>query len=106
MRWRDYNPYQRELWRAWNDAYYAAAYGYGHTRMPAPGQQIDTTRYQAWKQRVVAMSQNEAGRYASNERIRGMEAEDWPENLWLYLYQQMLAAERLKPEPANSVYWE
>ena len=89
-----YNPYQEALWEAFCDAYFAWAYGYAQSRHPSPALVVDNSRYTNWKKRVIAMSKTEAARY---KNLTSLEENDWPENLWMYLYEQMLAAASLKP---------
>ena len=91
----DYNEYQQALWEAFEDAYYARAYGFGLTRMPTPGLKIDEERFQTWKSKAVAAWAFEAMREG---RTRGLTAEDLGEDLWRYLYERMLAAQPLKPQ--------
>lgn len=91
-----YNDYRWELWQTLEDAYYASVSGFGHCRMPAPGQKLDRKRFDAWRERTVERWETEAHRQLGT---RGLVLADWPEELWLYVYQRMLAAEPLKPPP-------
>ena len=92
-----YNDYQQALWVAFEDTYYARVYGFGDTRLPTPGADVDELKFQAWKDKVVAAWANEAQR---DSRTRGLREDDLPENLWRYLYERMLAAPRTQANPA------
>lgn len=90
-----YSPYQEALWQAFSDTYYSRAYGFSETRMPTPGLEFDEERYLAWQQKVVYSWSCEAGRDANT---RGLTKEDLPEPLWLYLFERMVDAGKLKPK--------
>ena len=91
-----YNTYQEALWNAFEDTYYARTGGYDHTRMPTPGKEFDEERFRAWQQKAINAWASEATRDA---KTRGLTKEDLPENLWLSLYERLLAAQPLKPLP-------
>ena len=89
-----YNDFQNALWAAFDDFYYADVGGYGNMRMPTPGKYIEPTKtwnldFNNWKLRVQERWQYESGRDALT---RGATQEEFPENLWYYLYERMLDA--------------
>lgn len=98
--WSDlsYSPYQLALWRALDDAYYAHANGpkMMSTRQPSHREPtIDRDRFEAWQARVLERWEIENhGR--GHGKSRSLAPSDWPNNLWLYLYQRMVAADPLK----------
>lgn len=87
----NYNEYQQALWEAFEDTYYARAFGFAATRMPRPGFATDEEKFRAWKGKAVAAWANEAKR---DSRTRGLTEDDVPENLWRYLYERMVAAQQ------------
>lgn len=90
-----YDDYQWALWTALEDAYYADVSGYGHCRMPAPGEAVDMERFSQWQHLVTVQWEFESSSRGGGT-TRGLTPSDWPPDLWLYLYQWMLAAEPLK----------
>lgn len=88
-----YSPWQEALWQAMNDVYYAAVYGYGHTRQASPGRAFDMQAFESWKAKVVAAWAQESVRDAGT---RGADMEEIPDSLWLYWYERVLDAEPLK----------
>ena len=91
-----YDSYQEALWKAFDDVYYARIGGYGHTRRPTPGKEFDEGRFRAWQQKAISAWASEATRDA---KTRGLTKEDLPEELWLSLYERLLAAQALKTIP-------
>ncbi|NIR13696.1 MAG: hypothetical protein GWN86_07000 [Desulfobacterales bacterium] len=89
-----YNDYQEALWNAFNDAYHAAVGGYEKCRQPSPFTVFDEARLEVWKDKVVNAWAYEAG--SRDKKTKGMKWEDYPENLWYYLYERMVAADGLK----------
>ena len=91
----NYNAFQDALWEAFDDFYYADVGGYGNTRMPAPGKAIEPVNsynldFNDWKKRVIERWKAEAGRDA---QTRGVSSEEeFPANLWYYLYERFLDA--------------
>ena len=90
----NYNDFQEALWKAFDDFYYADVGGYGGMRMPTPGKYVEPTRswnldFNNWKLRVQERWKAEATRDA---QTRGVTLEEFPENLWYYLYERMLDA--------------
>jgi|TARA_Y100000310_G_scaffold88641_1_gene85694 hypothetical protein len=90
----NYNAFQEELWAAFDDFYYADVGGYGDMRMPTPGKYVEPTKtwnldFNNWKLLVQERWQAESGRDALT---RGVTLEEFPENLWYYLYERMLDA--------------
>lgn len=88
-----YSSYQEALWKAFADSYYSLAYGYSGTRMPRPGGTRDLSGFAAWREKMVTAWKNEAD--MRDARTRGLDLEEIPESLQLYLYERMLEA---KPE--------
>ena len=65
-------------------------------RMPTPGKSIEPTMphqldFSGWKERVIARWTAEANR---DKLTKGVDAEEFPDNLWYYLYERFLAAEQ------------
>ena len=97
----NYNAFQEALWEAFDDFYYADVGGYGNMRMPTPGKYVEPTKtwnldFNDWKLRVQERWQAESGRDA---QTRGVTLEEFPENLWYYLYERMLDATDMHYKP-------
>ena len=90
----NYNAFQDALWEAFDDFYYADVGGYGNMRMPTPGKRVEPTKswnldFNDWKLRVQERWHAESGRDALT---RGATQEEFPDNLWYYLYERLLDA--------------
>ena len=83
-----YSEYQEALWQAFADAYYSEMGGYATTRMPAPGPVFDMGHFREWRSRAIAAWDAESHRGSFS---RGAEQDDYPEQLWLYLYERFMA---------------
>ena len=97
----NYNAFQEALWEAFDDFYYADVGGYGSMRMPTPGKYVEPTKswnldFNNWKLRVQERWKAEATRDA---QTRGVTLEEFPENLWYYLYERMLDATATHYDP-------
>ena len=91
-----YTPYQECLWQAFDDFYFADVGGYGHTRMPTPGKIIEPTLshqldLSGWKERVIDRWDKEATR---DKATKGLDVNEISDNLWYYLYERFLDAEK------------
>lgn len=95
--WGPYNPHQAALWQALSEAYQARANGWEQTRQAMPGAWIDPVRYAKWKETLRERWEYEARRDSTS---RGLAAEDFQEGTLQCLYQDMIAAEPLRPAPA------
>jgi len=89
-----YNDWQSALWDAFDDFYHADVGGYAMMRMPTPGKSLDPIHsynldFNDWKLRVQERWLVEAHR---DPHTRGAVQEDFPDNLWYYLYERMLDA--------------
>ena len=89
-----YDDYQWALHLAWTDAWYMAANGLGMLRGPTPGLAFDQQRYDAWREKVLYWSDYES--QTRDQNTQGIDMHDWPDNLWLYLFERMCAADTLK----------
>ena len=99
----NYTSFSNALWEALDDFYYADVGGYGNMRMPTPGKYIEPTKtwnldFNNWKLRVQERWQYESGRDALT---RGATQEEFPENLWYYLYERMLDATDTHYQPKS-----
>ena len=92
---RNYSNQQDEYWRALNSAYYAYTEGRMETRLPRPGRAIDMTAFRAWQKRVEERWAVESNR--DKEKRRGIRIDDWPETLWIWLYERLSDAKQLTP---------
>jgi hypothetical protein len=98
-----YSPYQEALWQAFDDAYFAYINGYAEMRQPTPGVKFDQDRFDAWMERILLRWQVEAKR---DDKMRAMVRSDYPEALWIYLFERMVAADSLKDKPAAPYSYE
>jgi hypothetical protein len=88
-----YDAYQEALWKAFEDTYFSRVGGYEHTRMPSPGKEFDEAKFEAWRAKAINAWASEATRDA---KTRGITKDDMTDQLWLSLYERMLAAQALK----------
>ena len=86
---KSYNPRQEAGWQAINTAYYAWTHGLVHTLMPMPGETVDMAKFEKWKAKFLAAQQQET-KSRGRGWTRPIEAEDWSESLWLWLYQRLI----------------
>lgn len=84
-----YDDFQEDMWQAFADAYYASMGSYAATRMPSLGKAFDMGHFREWRDRAMEQWGAEARRGIFN---RGAERSDYPEHLWLYLYERFMAA--------------
>ena len=91
---KGYSPWQEALWQIWADAYGAQVYGYAQNRMPTPGFVCDPDRFRAWQEQVIGYLDTQTARVSG---ARSIEIEDFPEALWLSVYERMLAVNDLRP---------
>jgi hypothetical protein len=91
----NYNNQQDEYWRALNSAYYAFTEGRLETRLPRPGRAIDIASFRAWQKQVEERWAVESNRDKTNRR--GIRIDDWPETLWIWLYQRLGDAKGILP---------
>ena len=84
-----YDARQWALWQAFEDSYYSAVGNYSHCRKPLPGAPLDMARFETWQRKLVLAWDKESMR---DTNTRGIDVADWPQDLWLYLYQRMLGA--------------
>ena len=91
----NYNQQQDEYWRALNSAYYAFTEGRLETRLPRPGRAIDMSAFRAWQKRVEERWAVVSNRDRDNRR--GIRIEDWPETLWIWLYERLSDAKQTIP---------
>ena len=89
-----YDSYQQALWEAWSDACYAGMYGFAETRHPSADFQPNPEKFDQWREKVIANWAAEAHRIKGS---RGADMNEMPLHWWLYLYERMLDADRLKP---------
>ena len=94
--YQGYDKYREALWQAFDDAYYAWINGYADMRHPMPGTKFDIDRFDAWMERILYQWQVESKR---DEKMRPMERSDYPEALWQYMFERMVAADSLKVKP-------
>jgi len=90
----NYNDFQNALWQAFDDFYHADVGGYGAMRMPTPGKPlispiVDQLAFKEWQQLVITRWKAEAHR---DVHTRGCTVEEFPDNLWYYLYERFLVA--------------
>lgn len=95
QQYQPYNAYQQALWDAFDDTFRAMVGGYEHTRRPTPGKEFNLDGFDAWQEKCIKQWAIEAHR---DPGTRGPAKEELPRELWLYLYERMLDAGRLKPE--------
>lgn len=83
---RNFVPGSRpdRMYNAYADVYYAAVFGYGHTRQPRPGTAIDLARYTSWKKRAMSATRNIGSR-------RTLREDDFTENQWQAMFLDMVA---------------
>ena len=90
-----YNPKQEARYQAYRTAYYALYEGRLETLMPSPGFSYDPEDFETWKLKFAAGGKEES---ASRGRqiTRPIVESDYPDHVWVWLYQRMLAAKELK----------
>ena len=103
----NYNDFQDALWEAFDDFYYADVGGYGRMRMPTPGKSFEPTHsynleFKDWQKLVIDRWKAEANR---DHGTRGCTIEEFPENLWYYLYERFMDAtdKYYKPKKVTSI---
>ena len=61
---------------------------------PTPGFSYDPDAFQEWKLKFVAGGKGES--ISRGKKItRGLVEDDYPEHVWVWMYQRMLAAKEL-----------
>ena len=91
----NYDACQEVRWQAYNKAYFAVAQGRGHTLWPTPGKAVDMKAFRTWQKKFVKSSHAEAFTRGHGLAV-GINKEDYPTNVWLWLFERMNAAEELK----------
>ena len=89
-----YNPRQEGLYQAYRTAYYALYEGRLGTLRPTPGFSYSPEALQTWKEKFVAGGKAESasrGKYITRPIVES----DYPDHVWVWMYQQMLLAEEL-----------
>ena len=90
-----YNFHQEVGWQAYNTAYYAVAEGRGHTLQVTPGTVIDPDLFETWQKKFIESSWSES-KSRGRQLAEGINKEDYPENVWRWLYVRMLSAENMR----------
>ena len=90
----NYTSFSEALWVALDDFYYADVGGYGAMRMPTPGKTLEPTHsynleFKDWQKLVIDRWEAESNR---DRATRGCTIEEFPENLWYYLYERFMDA--------------
>ena len=86
-----YNPVQEARWQAYNTAYYALYDGALGSLHPTPGFSYNPKEFETWRTKFLQGGEVESKGRGKNI-TRGLEQEDYPQHVWLWLYQRMLAA--------------
>jgi hypothetical protein len=90
-----YDSVQEMRWQAYNRAYFAVAESQAHTLHHTPGKTIDMYAFRAWQSKFIASSMSES--VARGKGLtQGISKDDYPSNVWFWLYERMLVAEKLK----------
>ncbi len=99
--WRPerYTPKQEAVWQAINTAYYAVVEGRAESLRPTPSFQPNMAEFAQWKRKYIRAS-NEESTSRGFGIARAVREEDWPSNVWLWLFQRLLAARA--PTPLRS----
>lgn len=100
----NYTSFSEALWVALDDFYYADVGGYGAMRMPTPGKTLEPTHsynleFKAWQKLVIDRWEAESNR---DRATRGCTIEEFPENLWYYLYERFMDATDKHYKPKKS----
>ena len=86
-----FNPRQEHIYQALNDAVYGWTHGRAEMMRPTPGVAVDMKDFAKWKVKAIAAWKQEnltRGRGIT----RGIVSEDFPDSLWIWLYQRIKAA--------------
>lgn len=86
---KSYNARQEAAYQAINTAYYAWTHGREGSLMPTPGEKVDMEKFRNWKTKFLKAQQEET-KSRGRGWTRPIESEDWPETLWLWLFQRLI----------------
>lgn len=89
-----YKPHQEARYQAYSTAYYALYGDRLNTLRPTPGFCYDPEKFSDWKKKFLIGGLQEAGSRGLKV-ARGLTEDDYPDSVWVWLYQRMLAAEEL-----------
>lgn len=87
-----YNAVQETRWEAYNHAYYALYNDQLDTIYPTPGFSFNPYRFQEWKKKFFSGGKAESASRGL-KLTRPIVDADYPEHVWVWLYQRMLAAD-------------
>jgi len=94
----NYNSYQEECWQVFDHAFHAYTYNYPGLCHPSPSFIYNEADYLAWREKFHEAWQKESdGRGKSFGQV-GLQEGQYPENLYLYLYEAFVVAEQHKDE--------
>lgn len=100
-----YTDHQEHVYQALSKVVYYWEHGLLPTLRPHPMVPIDREDFEAWKLRALDAWRVEA-KSRGKGRARPIVEEDFPDNAWRWLYQQIRAAPPKSPLPANAGSYE
>ena len=96
-----YSESQNAVWNALNTAYYAVQEGRAKSLVPMPGARRDMGRFQRWKVRAIQGWERESKARDVNF-TRGVVESDFPEHVWLWIYDRLEMAGAIQDSPETS----
>lgn len=97
-----YKPFQEVRYQAIAQAYYALYGGKLETLRPTPGFSYDPARFVTWKGKFLAGQKQETASRGKH-LARPLDEDDYPPNVWLWLYQRMLVAQEMVDKANQSL---
>lgn len=90
-----YDARQEALWQVFDDVYYAACFGFAHTRLPTPGRNLDGEEMAKYQERMIeAWNQEGTSRFPSS--TAPIESGEMEPLFWWHITERMKDASQTK----------